>query len=115
MYYTLSWRPTPPPFGGLVNRLSTYYWNGVMNNWHTPANTGRYKVCQLPIHIWQQPDLLDLPVFTVFRCVERHLHSLVGVNNEDTFLSSSSSTTVTVTNLARHNDRVQYNSGCFVR
>jgi hypothetical protein len=26
------------------NRLTTYYWNGVMNNWRTPANIGRYEV-----------------------------------------------------------------------
>lgn len=25
------------------NRLTTYYWNGVMNNWRTPANIGRYE------------------------------------------------------------------------
>jgi len=25
------------------NRLTTYYWNGVMNNWHTPSNIGYYE------------------------------------------------------------------------
>lgn len=29
------------------NRLNTYFWNGpngTANNWHTPANIGRYEV-----------------------------------------------------------------------
>ena len=26
------------------NRLTTYFWNGTMNNWHTPKNTGFYEV-----------------------------------------------------------------------
>jgi hypothetical protein len=26
------------------NRLNTYYWNGTMNNWKTPKNTGFYEV-----------------------------------------------------------------------
>ena len=25
------------------NRLNTYYWNGTLNNWHTPENTGFYE------------------------------------------------------------------------
>lgn len=28
---------------GAGNRLSTYYWNGTMNAWNTPANTGYYE------------------------------------------------------------------------
>ncbi|KAG1865028.1 copper radical oxidase-like protein [Suillus subalutaceus] len=28
---------------GAGNRLSTYYWNGTMNTWNTPANTGYYE------------------------------------------------------------------------
>ncbi len=26
------------------NRLNTYFWNGPLNDWHMPANTGRYEV-----------------------------------------------------------------------
>jgi hypothetical protein len=26
------------------NRLTTYYWNGSLNVWHTPTNAGRYEV-----------------------------------------------------------------------
>lgn len=26
------------------NRLTTYFWNGTMNDWKTPANTGHYEV-----------------------------------------------------------------------
>jgi hypothetical protein len=29
---------------GNNNRLNTYYWNGPLNVWHTPTNTGRYEV-----------------------------------------------------------------------
>ena len=29
---------------GNGNRLNTYYWSGVVNNWRTPANIGRYEV-----------------------------------------------------------------------
>ncbi|KAF8151649.1 hypothetical protein B0H34DRAFT_801346 [Crassisporium funariophilum] len=25
------------------DRLSTYFWNGTLNNWHTPTNIGRYE------------------------------------------------------------------------
>jgi hypothetical protein len=32
---------------GAGNRLTTYYWNGVINDWKTPNNIGRYEVCQL--------------------------------------------------------------------
>ncbi|KAJ2932171.1 hypothetical protein H1R20_g4934, partial [Candolleomyces eurysporus] len=28
---------------GSGNRLTTYFWNGVLNNWKRPANTGRYE------------------------------------------------------------------------
>lgn len=40
----------PSTICGGGNRLTTYYWDGVMNNWHTPANKGQYEVCQLTIH-----------------------------------------------------------------
>ena len=29
---------------GSGNRLTTYFWDGVMNEWKTPAVTGRYEV-----------------------------------------------------------------------
>ncbi|KAF8882972.1 copper radical oxidase [Infundibulicybe gibba] len=29
---------------GSGDRLSLYFWNGTMNVWHTPTNTGRYEV-----------------------------------------------------------------------
>ena len=34
----------PTTICGSGNRLTTYYWNGVLNNWQTPANIGRYEV-----------------------------------------------------------------------
>ena len=29
---------------GAGNRLNTYFWNGAMNDWHTPTNICRYEV-----------------------------------------------------------------------
>jgi len=29
---------------GGANRLQLYLWNGNLNNWQTPANTGQYEV-----------------------------------------------------------------------
>lgn len=29
------------------NRLNTYFWNGTMNNWQTPENTGFYEVSSI--------------------------------------------------------------------
>lgn len=37
----------PSHICGGGNRLTTYYWNGVVNNWKTPANIGRYEVRSL--------------------------------------------------------------------
>jgi len=31
---------------GQGDRLNTYFWNGTVNNWHKPANIGRYEVCR---------------------------------------------------------------------
>jgi len=48
------------------DRLTTYFWNGTMNNWHTPANTGFYE--------------FFVPGLVV------PLISTVGINNKVTFL-----------------------------
>ena len=29
---------------GGAQRLQLYFWNGTLNNWHTPSNIGRYEV-----------------------------------------------------------------------
>ena len=39
----------PSTICGAGNRLTTYYWNGTVNNWKTPANIGRYEVRQFTI------------------------------------------------------------------
>ena len=33
----------PTHLCGAAYRLTTYYWNGKMNVWHTPSNTGYYQ------------------------------------------------------------------------
>jgi len=33
----------PTHLCGSNNLLTTYYWNGTMNTWHTPSNTGYYE------------------------------------------------------------------------
>ncbi|KAF9484627.1 copper radical oxidase [Pholiota conissans] len=48
------------------NRLTTYFWNATMNNWHTPANIGRYE--------------FFVPGLVV------PLIATVGINNKVTFL-----------------------------
>ena len=55
----------PTTICGSGNRLTTYYWNGVMNNWHTPANIGRYEVCQRTIHIGSSLTFTFLNSFSV--------------------------------------------------
>jgi len=35
----------PTRLCGGAQRLQLYLWNGALNNWHTPANIGRYEVC----------------------------------------------------------------------
>lgn len=41
---TLACPGDPIHICGDGNRLTTYYWNGTLNNWKTPTNIGRYEV-----------------------------------------------------------------------
>jgi len=37
---------------GAGDRLTMYYWNGTMNNWHRPSNIGRYEVCLVVLNVF---------------------------------------------------------------
>ncbi|KAF8196991.1 glyoxal oxidase N-terminus-domain-containing protein [Pholiota molesta] len=60
------------------NRLTTYFWNGTINNWHTPANIGRYEHPRSTTH--------SLIHYVYASRLIVPLIATVGINNKITFL-----------------------------
>jgi hypothetical protein len=72
----------PTEICGNPGHLTLYQFNGVVDTWHTPANTGRYQVCSYTL-----TDLIELKRLQfLIGGVVVPLIATLGINNKVTFL-----------------------------
>ena len=70
---------------GGAERLSLYEWDGVLNDWHTPENTGHYEVNSLSIPVYRL-DNAKLYSQLLIGGIVIPLLSNVGINGKVQFL-----------------------------